>query len=149
MRVLRRLAALIGWVLDRMARALVSWAGVARPGGAPESGDDGPPEHWLRYIRARAPWLLAGNRLRRRSAGTRPPARPALEGAAPASAEPRTAEPGAPLPSPVAVPRPPRAAGFRSAGLAVHRVVRPLRELPPATPSPPPPRRAAWSPAAG
>jgi len=84
MRVLRRFVGLVGRVLDRVGRALVSWAGgstrATEPADRAEEADHGPPDHWLRYIRQRAPWLLAGNRLRARPRGRPPPSRPEARG---------------------------------------------------------------------
>ncbi len=67
MRVLRTLAALIGRMFDRLARMLLRWsrgpeAGEPDAAGWTEASDHGPPEHWIRHIRQRAPWLVRGSR---------------------------------------------------------------------------------------
>jgi len=87
MRVFRTLAFWLGRALARLARALLSWG--RRPGEVPvDPGDwapapeEGPPEHWLRYIRQRSPWLARGMR----------PAPPAYPGR-PAGARPERRDP--------------------------------------------------------
>ena len=67
MRVLRTLAALVGRMFGRLARLLLLWshgpeAGEPDPAGWAEGPDNGPPEHWIRYIQQRAPWLVRGRR---------------------------------------------------------------------------------------
>jgi hypothetical protein len=63
MGLLRRLASLLGRMFQRIARALLSWSrGSGERELWPEGPDDGPPEHWLRYVRQRAPWLVGGRR---------------------------------------------------------------------------------------
>jgi hypothetical protein len=66
MRFLRTLALLLGRMFDRLASALLSWSRGPDAGpdsvGWAEAREDGPPEHWIRYIRQRAPWLVRGNR---------------------------------------------------------------------------------------
>jgi hypothetical protein len=67
MGVLRTLAALVGRMFDRLARVLLRWSrgpepGEPEPDGWVEAPDNGPPEHWIRHIRQRAPWLLRGSR---------------------------------------------------------------------------------------
>jgi hypothetical protein len=81
MRLLRAIASLLGRVLHRLARALLSWSresaeGSTDPAGWADSPDGGPPEHWLRYIRQRAPWLVRGNRPAPPSIPPRRPAPP-------------------------------------------------------------------------
>jgi hypothetical protein len=63
MRLLRVLAVWLGDALDRVRRALLSWAGVAADSVTDDTpGGDERPAAWLDYIRARAPWLVAGKR---------------------------------------------------------------------------------------
>jgi len=98
MRFLRTLASLLGRMFERLARALLSWS------SGPDAGvdwvdwargrDDGPPEHWLRYLRQRSPWLVRGNR-------PAPPRHPVRRSAEP---PPRSAR----------APEPPRPAAERS-----------------------------------
>jgi len=62
MRWLRALLVRLGRWLERLGKFLVAWAKPA-PELNPESGwiedpADGPPEHWLRYLRERSPWLV-------------------------------------------------------------------------------------------
>jgi hypothetical protein len=63
MRLLRVLAVRLGDALDRVRRVLLSWAGVAADSVRDDTpGGDDRPAAWLDYIRARAPWLVAGKR---------------------------------------------------------------------------------------
>jgi len=75
MGVLRTLALLLGRAFQHLARILLSWSRVpvessAEPGA--DSPDDGPPEHWLKYVGQRAPWIV-----RRIRPVLRAPGRPA------------------------------------------------------------------------
>jgi len=85
MRLLRLVAALVGGTLQRLGRVLLSWAAVESRQDADQIGDQhgGPPEHLVRYLRERAPWLLIGDRpLPTRGA---PRLHPAPAGGAPAA----------------------------------------------------------------
>jgi hypothetical protein len=83
MSLLRRLARAAGLVIGRTVQRLIDWAeGDAAdwdeapqfesPSTEPDP-DPGPPAHWLATVRARAPWLLAGDRLTARPAAVRRP----------------------------------------------------------------------------
>ena len=84
MRLLRLLAVLVGDTLDRLRRRLLSWAGVAASAASGDAtGVDDRPAPWLEYIRARAPWLVAGRRhLPSRSVSRVEPTWPHRSGAA-------------------------------------------------------------------
>lgn len=136
MSVLRTLASLLGRMFDRLARALLSWSRGPAKGAADaavwaQSPDDGPPEHWLRYIRQRSPWLVRGNR-------SAPPTFPARAAASPVEhREPPRASARA--------PEPPRPAGGRP------RMILPRPEpsaAPPAAPTPDTNGRSASAPPA-
>lgn len=138
MSFLRSLASLVGRVFQRIARALLTWSrGSGESGGGPaaelwQAPDDGPPEHWLRYIRQRAPWLVRGRR-------------PGLPGV-PARATRAAAEPPEPAPTRASGARPEPPGALR----ARHRVVLPGPAAPPAHAEPPrpePDRRLAYEPA--
>ena len=94
MRVLRTLAALVGRMFGRLARLLLLWsrgpaAGEPDPAGWAEGPDNGPPEHWIRYIQQRAPWLVRGRRPSARCSGA------ADRVAGPAAESAGTTHPGA------------------------------------------------------
>ena len=97
MRLLRFLAALVGGTLHRLGQVLRSWAGAAIDGGGEDDrsrDENGPPEHWLRYIRERggAPWFLASKRsVPTRSAPRRAPVLPSRPEAVVTAAAPRSA----------------------------------------------------------
>ena len=106
MRLLRLLAVLIGDALDRLRTALLSWAGVD-PGSGEATTDsvDDRPAPWLDYIRARAPWLVAGKR--RLPSGTVPriePTWPQLSRSALGDTIPRKPGPSAAGPTPAGPP---------------------------------------------
>ncbi|HEU5218709.1 MAG TPA: hypothetical protein VFU23_08615 [Gemmatimonadales bacterium] len=63
--MLHRVLAFLGRLLSRVGHRLLVWAAGAEGDGAAEW--DGPPEHWLRYIRQRAPWLVRSRRTEERS----------------------------------------------------------------------------------
>ncbi len=137
MRLLRKLAVLLGNVLDRVRRALLSWAGVVvstETHGAEthdtESVNDRPGV-WLEYVRARAPGLVAGKwHLPSQTVPTVEPSWPARSARAPvegatliaspptsvrATATPRLTaprvQPMEPRPQPMTVIRPVQAPG--------------------------------------
>ena len=98
MGLLRLLLALVGDALLRLGRALRSWAGM-EPSQEPEQIEDqtGPPEHLVRYLRERAPWLLVGKRpLPMRAV---PPRRP------PPPSEPGPPGPASPASSATPIPQ--------------------------------------------
>jgi hypothetical protein len=99
MRLLRLLAALVGGTLHRLGQALRSWAGVGTSGDDERARDqNGPPEHWLRYVRERAPWLLAGKSLPTHSAPA--PRRAPVVPSRPAAVVTAAAARPAPAPAP-------------------------------------------------
>ena len=80
MHFLRSLASLLGRVFARLSQFLLAWARRGTEPSGPEwaeAVDDGPPEHWLRYLRERSPWLVRGNGpAPTRAQGTRPVMQP-------------------------------------------------------------------------
>src|SRR6266446_4308188 len=85
MRPLRMLAVLLSNLLDRVRRALLSWAGV-EVSAETHDGEavDDRPAVWLEYVRARAPGLVAGKRhLPSQIVPMTEPSRPAPSGRAP------------------------------------------------------------------
>ena len=116
MRLVRSLASLLGRVFQRLAGLLLAWS----RGSASEpdlenwsaAPGDGPPEHWLRYVRARAPWLVRGNH-----AGPSPWPGGASNGypaeEARASQPERTASSNGPMQMSVAASAPPAAEAHR------------------------------------
>ena len=63
MGVLRTLALLLGRAFQHLARMLLSWSREPvetspDPADRADSPDDGPPEHWLKYVGQRAPWIV-------------------------------------------------------------------------------------------
>ena len=94
MRLLRLLAALVGGALHRLGQALRSWAGVGTSGEDDRAPDEnGPPEHWLRYVRERAPWLVTGKSRRAPVLQSRPAAVVTTAAPRPASAAARASAP--------------------------------------------------------
>ena len=89
MHVLRSLASLLGRVFARLSQILLAWASRDTESSEPawtEPVDDGPPEHWLRYLRERSPWLVRGNGPAPTQAqGARREARTEARGARPAA----------------------------------------------------------------
>lgn len=84
MAFLRRLARVAGLAFSRTAERLLTWA-LEKPEEEASAGTEaltadsteGPPAHWLEAIRAKAPWLLAGQRPGHRTAVLRPTVPPA------------------------------------------------------------------------
>jgi hypothetical protein len=79
MTLVRRLARIAGLAFSRTAQRLLVWAAekrdaetLAGPEAPRTDSTDGPPAHWLEAIRARAPWLLAGQRFSQRGPVLRP-----------------------------------------------------------------------------
>jgi hypothetical protein len=74
---LKRLVSIVGVALWRISAGLLRWSSSTAAASAPilvdeTDQDDGPPAHWLATVRARAPWLLVGDRASRRSVPRRP-----------------------------------------------------------------------------
>jgi hypothetical protein len=97
MRLLRMLAVLLSRILDRVRRALLSWAGVAVNAGTDEAtAVDDRPTVWLEYVRARAPGLVAGKRhLPSQTVPIIEPSWPAPSGTAPVDTAGRVPSPPA------------------------------------------------------
>lgn len=132
MRVLRTLAALVGRMFGRLARMLLRWsrgpeAGEPDPAGWAEGPDNGPPEHWIRYIQQRAPWLVRGRRpaplgvpVRRTASPVQQRSEPVRPTRAPEPPQPASERPlivQSPLERPTAHPE---AHGARAAHLGTH-----------------------------
>lgn len=127
MRLLRVLAVRLGDALDRVRRALLSWAGVAEGVRDDTPGEDHRPAVWLDYIRAHAPWLIAGKRhLPVRSVPVLPPRPDASSTRVPDSrppAPPKAVTPDQGQLRPAEIPAPPHAA-HRATPISVDPVAR-------------------------
>jgi len=133
-RLLRVLAVRLGDALDRVRRALLSWAGVAADSVRDDTpGVDDRPGVWLDYIRARAPWLVAGKRhLPSRSVPPVVPPRPD-------ASDTRVPDPILPAPAPTATVKEAPPDQRRSRRSAIPAVQDSARPAPPRPTVPVPP----------